>query len=547
MAPYEDDIEQLLTEAEGMLQERHAEEALEVLERARALVPEHPWVMLFRGVAFGQLEREDDALTALLGAADAHLDDVDLQVDAARHLSLLDYPQDALVCARRAVELDAMDGGAQMTLGDALERLGRIEEALAARESALSLEPEDVDNRYALAFDYCDMGRFAEALALTERLLDELPDDSEVLHLHATCLTYEGRYEDALARWLDIERLEGAVPMVLHNRAHTLAALGRFDEALALMDQVIEAEPDLGGNYMTRALIEERMGDEGEAIADFLAALTRDHTLVDAGLGLVEVAAASDTVPVALAEIDGLIEAEPTSVTLLFTRGRLLVELGHVEEAREALEAAAKLEPAFGLAWHALSTVCGLCGDPDAALDATDRALQSFPADPGLWLTRGMCLHELKRHPEAMDCYDKAVQLDPESWAPWLHMGRLLLLELDRPTDARGALREAARLQPENDVIQWMLALCFLRLGQYAEADSQLVRVLSREPNHLQGRLVRAALHAQRGEIDDAFADLKVVTGQGYDPRLLRAEPLFKPLWSDPRFLAASREARRRR
>jgi Tfp pilus assembly protein PilF len=92
-----------------------------------------------------------------------------------------------------------------------------------------------------------------------------------------------------------------------------------------------------------------------------------------------------------------------------------------------------------------------------------------------------------------------------------------------------------------------MLALSQLRLGKYQEADAELDGLLKAVPNHLWGRLVRAALNAQRGDLDAAFADLEVAAVQGYDARLLLNEPLFEPLWTDPRFTATLRGPRRAR
>ena len=75
------------------------------MERAQTLEPQYAWTMLFRGVALGQLGNGG-------GGAAAHQrgrwspEDIDIQVDAARHLSVLEHHQDALICANRAIEID---------------------------------------------------------------------------------------------------------------------------------------------------------------------------------------------------------------------------------------------------------------------------------------------------------------------------------------------------------------------------------------------------------------------------------------------------------
>ncbi len=138
-----------MTQAEALLQDQKPNEALDLLERARALEPHYAWTMLFSGVALGQLgpARMKPCRNSLAPPMTIR-EDIDIQVDAARHLSVLEHHQDALICANRAVEIDANDAGAHAVRAEVLERLGRIEEALPSREAAIALDGEDTDSRY---------------------------------------------------------------------------------------------------------------------------------------------------------------------------------------------------------------------------------------------------------------------------------------------------------------------------------------------------------------------------------------------------------------
>ncbi len=547
MTPFENnDIDQLLTQVEALLQDERPVEALDLIERARRLEPRHAWMMLFRGVALGQLGRIDEAVDQLIAAADEHTDDIDIQVDTARHLSLFGQAQDALICANRAIAIDAEDEGAHAVLGEVLERLGRISEAVPSRELALLGDPDDADSRYYLAVDLCDLGRYQEAYEVAEPLFGEFADDADIVRLHGACLSYLGRHTDALIKWAELERLEGVTPNLLHNRASTLDVLGRHEEALATIDEAVLAEPDVAVNYYTRGMINEHLERNGDAIEDYLIALAYDHEHIEAAINLVELAAAIDAVDTTLVRVNRLLDAEPSSAKLAYARGRLEMEAGEFVTGQEHIEEAVRREPQLAVGWYTLSILYAVTGNPEKAVNAADRALLEFPDDPGLWLNRGQALHDLKRYPEAMDCYDKAAVLAPDDGIPWFHLGRLLLLDLERPQDARGVLREALRLTPDNDSAAWMLALCYLRLGQTAEAEQELQRLMVGYPDHLWGRLVQAALHAQRGEIDDAFTNLRIATEQGYDTRLLLHEPLFEPLWADPRFDGMLRGATKR-
>jgi tetratricopeptide (TPR) repeat protein len=530
MTPFEHEIDELLTQAEALLHDARPMDALPLLERARTLMPHNAWVSLFRGVALGQLGRVDEAVEQLLSAADQNTDDLDIQVDAARHLCLLEFAQDALVCAERAIDLDPTDAGAHLIYAEALERLGRIAEALPIRELAQSLDADDLDNLYYLALDLCELGRHEDALDIADPLCVECADDPDILRLVGACLSYLGRHQDALSRWAEIERLEGVSANLLHNRASTLDAMGRSDEALVTIDQAILADPEMAINYYTRGMIHEHVGDEAAAIEDYLCVLALDPAYLDAVINIVELATATGESTTVLARIAHLREAEPTSAHLHYAAGRLAVEAGDLPQGIESLEAAVSREPALGVGWYSLSMLYAFNGDFEQAIQATDQAMRAYPDDAGLWLNRGLALHELKRFEEAAAAYDQACRMTPEDGMPWFHLGRLLLLDLERPRDARGALREALHWQPEHDAVLWMLALCHLRLGEILEATTLLETLFHQYPDHLWGWLVRAARDAQLQHLESAVAGIKCAVAQGYDPRLLLNEPLFAPL-----------------
>lgn len=536
MTPFDNEIDQLLSQAEELLQDDKPTEALALLDRARKLQPRHAWMMLFRGVALGQLGRADEATEQLIAAADEHSEDIDIQVDAARHLSLLEQYQDALICAQRAINLDANDAGGQSITGEILERMGRIAEAVPHREQAIASEPNDLDSRYFLAVNYCDLGQYEDAYALAEILSQDLPEDPDIIRLNGACHSYLGRHHDALARWAELERIEGLTPNLLHNRASTLDVLGLRDEALATINEAITADPDLALNYYTRGMIYEHMEEDGPAIDDYIEALTHDPDHLDAVINLVELASTTDTIPTIMERLNRLLSFSPEASKLLYAKGRLQMESGELLEGIATLEEAVRHEPALGIAWYTLTMLYGMTGDLNASVIATEHALRFFPDDQGLWFNRGLALHDLHRFPEAMSCYDHAIDLAPEDPYPWLQLGRLLLLDLERPADARGVLKEVLALQPDNLNALWMLCLSNLRIGRLEEARTDLSRLQEVDPDYLWGQLVHAAYYVQLGNFDAAFDQLAMAALQGYDTHLLLSEPLFEPLWTDPRF-----------
>ncbi len=507
MTPFENELDQLLTKAEELLQDQKPVEALAVLERAQTLEPQYAWTILFRGVALGQLGRTEEAVPQLISAADSQSDDIDIQVDAARHLSVLEYYQDALVCANRAIGIDPYDAGAHAVHAEVLERLGRIEEAVPSRESAIVLDPEDTDSRYYLAVNYCDVGRYQEAFATAQPLFTQFLDDPDILRLHGACLSYLEHHEEALSKWAELERLEGVNTNLLHNRASTLDALGRSDEALATISEAIEDEPEIALNYYTRGMIHEHAGDNDHAIDDYLLALTLDPNHLDAAINLVELTTQENSSRQVMERVQLLREHEPSSAQLLYVLGRLAMDQGDQVQAKQTLESAIQREPALGICWYALAMLYSITGEPDAALAATDRALREFSDDVALWLARGQALQDLGRI--GIDGLLRSRHGDVAGGRYALVLPGPPALARTRPSAPRARrVKRGVALDPENDAAMWMLALCYLRTGRCNDGFRLIQRLLTGDPSHLWGHLLRAAWHVQRHELRAALQDL---------------------------------------
>ena len=63
-----------------------------------------------------------------------------------------------------------------------------------------------------------------------------------------------------------------------------------------------------------------------------------------------------------------------------------------------------------------------------------------FADDSLLWFHRGLAYHNLAKFPQALEAYDRAMQLGDENMLASMQMARLMLFKLDRPEDARGSI-----------------------------------------------------------------------------------------------------------
>ena len=121
--------------------------------------------------------------------------------------------------------------------------------------------------------------------------------------------------------------------------------------------------------------------------------------------------------------------------------------------------------------------------------------LRAHPDDHVPHALMGLSQALLGNYRAAVACYERALQLAPDT--PWyLHnLGHLLDLALDRPGDALPARARAHALQPDHDEIAASLAHCHARLGQLDAALALARKAARLAPGNDDHRRLAAWIH----------------------------------------------------
>lgn len=116
--------------------------------------------------------------------------------------------------------------------------------------------------------------------------------------------------------------------------------------------------------------------------------------------------------------------AGTVSAEELYLRGEALEgvdDAGAMRAYREAIEVA----PDFADAYLNLGALLCESGECEAAVDLFAQAIARCPDEPLLYYNRGVALEDLHRFHEALDSYDKALQLDAELADAHFNVGRI--------------------------------------------------------------------------------------------------------------------------
>ena len=158
---------------------------------------------------------------------------------------------------------------------------------------------------------------------------------------------------------------------------------------------------------------------------------------------------------------------------------------------------------------QAIALVCGR--DYAGALDACSWTTEQESEIGAVHVVRGLALHGLGRHADALGEFDKAAGLDPRCDMACAGRARALV-RLGRPDEAMELFHDAAKINPSSASIHADLAITAVRLGCYDDAIDMCRDAVHLSPGDGEVHAGLAFALAGLGRLDDAWASCKRAT-----------------------------------
>jgi tetratricopeptide (TPR) repeat protein len=158
----------------------------------------------------------------------------------------------------------------------------------------------------------------------------------------------------------------------------------------------------------------------------------------------------------------------------VIARGQLLMEMDLPGAALADFAKGTELGSEDPGAWHNLGELFRP-ERPAEALEAFDRAVALNPQSASSWTSRGITLRLLRRVDEALASLERALTLDPDDADAWFAKAAALA-QLERDEEALAALERAMELDSDQfgaSEDAWHLkGRCLMRLGRPDEAGT---------------------------------------------------------------------------
>ena len=108
----------------------------------------------------------------------------------------------------------------------------------------------------------------------------------------------------------------------------------------------------------------------------------------------------------------------------------------------------------------------------DEAVQCYDRALEIDPGYARAWNIKGIALMNLDRYDEAVQCYDRALEIDPEDAGVWNIKG-VVLSNLKRYAEAIQCFDRALEIDPEDTLAKSNREDALRKKGAVAKDNSK--------------------------------------------------------------------------
>jgi serine/threonine-protein kinase len=291
------------------------------------------------------------------------------------------------------------------------------EEARRALDRALAFDPDQPQVRLALAEHLGKTGKAAEAIEELDRVLHLQPSSDDAHRRRGQLLLERGRVEEGLA---ELHRARDLRPGFWRNHYSLGLAffdLGRYREAVSSWTRVTELQPDSAWGHLALGAAQQAAGDRRSAASNYRRSIDLDPS------------------PQAWSNI-----------------GQVAYVEGRYDAAREAFEAALRLDPNHAPAYRNLGDLYKRLGDRERAL---------------------------RRYERAVERAEEAVRVNPGSA---LDHARLAVYQAKagRVSAALGSIQRALELSPENVEVLYRRAVVCALAGRRAEARETLERALAR-------------------------------------------------------------------
>lgn len=383
----------------------------------------------------------------------------------------------------------AQEVAAKTRLGQIALATGKTEEGFKELEAASELDAGQYQADLAIIAGHLRRNEIDKAMAAVQALEKKQPNNPLTYQMYG--LVHIAKRDVPAAR-RNFEKALELQPNYLpaaYNLGMLDLAEKRPDDALKRYEAMIARDPKNDQLFLALANLQARIGAEPKAIGETLQrAVSANPQSVAARLALIEFQLRSKDTKAALASAQAAAAALPTEPRILEASGVALEAAGEVNQAIEAFNKLAVLQPQSPQPLLRLAGLYARQKDTSKAIDALRRAQKLAPNARELIPQIAQVYLAGNRPDDALKEARELQKADPKFAGAYALEGDIYAAQR-KFAQAEKPYREALRLEPKAEAVAIRLHQALAGGGKGAEADSFAKGWMNDNPKSLAMRL----------------------------------------------------------
>ncbi len=486
-----------------LLGQKKPQEAVDVYTKAIALKPNDPGAYLNRGVAYATLKQdgpaEDDlrkavsvdpkATQAYYALANFYLNKKDPKKaeDVLREAIQNAPPEDPMPYLRLASlmlrEGRKSDGELVVqqlrnkqpnsavvaaAIGDYYLALRDPQDAIKEYQRGLSLDPKNPDLQLRLLETEINTGKIEDATKLTDQLLKENPGDIMARITHARLLAIKGNSAEAISTLREVikdapENVQAhfILGQVLHQTGDLAGAKSELQEAL-------KRQPD---NQMVLHALAETYRDsrDFDTAREYAARLQKLNDSPSVHFLNATIDIGDKDYAGALTELNEVQKSVTTDPLLYLNYAVAYAGEKKYADAERSFQTALKMYPQYDAAMADYVSMMFATNNPAKGVALAGQYASANPNRAQAHFIYGSALASAKKYDQALQEYQKVVQIDPSSLMAYIRSGQIYELT-NRSDDALAMYQKALQVQPKSALANNFLGNLYVRRGDLKSA-----------------------------------------------------------------------------
>lgn len=452
--------------------------------------------------------------------------------------------REARIVAKLLIEIDPEDHMAWYFLGVLNSILGELDEAQKNLKHSLKLGGDKLPNYVQLANAYKDQGNFKEALIWINKARECAPEDISIYRKIADLHLHDGDAGKAIKVLESVLKIPSIKDKERYNIfvhiANLCMSINQVKKASFFFNEAQALNPSDESLWTGIGHCLSQLEDKKGALNAFKKAAESNPTPIDLyNLGDAYLAVGDPEKSIA-----PLVEAtrkDPGFSLAHYNLSLAFIEMRQYNEGARAAIAALRNDPEMkqgntNLGMSATNNL-GMClmnlNRYDEALECYQRNIKLFGATN---FNMGLTLFRMKRYKESLEYFLNALKISPED-PEYLDLVGQTYAELGKHKIGVSYLRQCVKNDPEYAIGHYDLGTLLCKQKQRDEALRCFMTAIKIDPDYCFAYYSVACLHALSGEKEKAIDYLEQSLKKGFsDKKYIDSDPDLKSLKRDQEF-----------